>query len=83
MHATQLREALAADPFHPFRLRFGPGRTVPITNPGLVVVSDTRRTAVALKPGTDGFEIIDVILVESVEFDDEFPTDGPTDRSAA
>ena len=41
-----------------------------IENPALVVVSDTGRTAVALKPRSDAFSVIDILLVESIEFED-------------
>jgi hypothetical protein len=36
----------------------------------LVAVSDSGRTAFASKPGSDGFEIIDILLVESMDFGD-------------
>lgn len=63
-----LKAALARDPFQPFRLHFGSGKTIDIENPGLVVVSDTGRTAVALKPKSDGFDVIDILLVERIEY---------------
>lgn len=68
MTSAELRAALVADPFRPFVLRFGSGRVVPIENPGLVVVSDTGRVAFAFKPHSDGFDVIDIPLVESMEF---------------
>lgn len=41
---------------------------MPIENPALVVVSDTGRVAFAFKPHSDGFDVIDILLVESMEF---------------
>ena len=68
MTSRELRDALAAEPFIPFRLRFGSGKVLPITNPSLVAVSETGRTAFAYKPKSDGFDVIDILLVESMEF---------------
>lgn len=78
MTSAELRQALTTDPFRPFRLHFGSGRVLGIENPALVVVSDTGRTAVALKPKSDAFSVIDILLVESIEFDD--PTGNGTPR---
>ncbi|MEX2217163.1 MAG: hypothetical protein WD749_00255 [Phycisphaerales bacterium] len=71
MTATELRDALAAEPFRPFRLRFGSGKIVEVVNPGLVAVSATGRTAVAYKPRGDGWDVIDVPLVEALECPEE------------
>lgn len=68
MTSAELRAALSADPFVPFRLRFGSGKILPIENPALVVVSQTGRTAFAYRPQSDGFDVIDIMLVESMEF---------------
>lgn len=68
MQAAELRNALTADPFRSFRLRFGSGKTVRVTNPGLVAVSQSGRTAFAFHPDDDGWDIIDVMLIESLEF---------------
>jgi hypothetical protein len=70
MTSAELRQALSTEPFRTFRLHFGSGRVVEIENPSLVVVSDTGRTAVALKPNSDAFSVIDILLVESIEFED-------------
>jgi hypothetical protein len=73
MQAGEIREALDAEPFRPFRLRFGSGRSIEVTNPGLVAMKRTGRIAVALHPKDDGWDVIDVMLVESLEF---LPPDG-------
>jgi hypothetical protein len=69
MTSAELRAALSAEPFVPFRLRFGSGKVVPVEYPELVVVSQTGRTAFAYRPHSDGFDVIDILLVESMEFD--------------
>lgn len=67
MTAGELKSALATEPFQPFRLHFGSDKTLDIVNPGLVVVSDTGRTAVALRSREEGFDVIDVMLIERIE----------------
>ncbi len=68
MQAEQLREALDSDPFRPFRLRFGSGKVVKVANPGLVAISKSGRTAFAFHPQDDGWDIIETMLVEAIEF---------------
>jgi hypothetical protein len=69
MTSAELRDALNHEPFRPFRLRFGSGKTIEIGNPGLVAVSSTGRTAVAFKPAGEGWDVFDILLVEAMEFD--------------
>lgn len=68
MKPTELLSALQAEPFHPFRVHFGSGKAVEIQNPGLVVVSDTGRTAFAYRPGSDGWDLLNLNLIERLEF---------------
>lgn len=68
MQTGQLREALEKEPFRPFRLRFGSGQTIEITNPGLVAISRSGRTMLAFHPRDDGWEAIETMLVEAIEF---------------
>lgn len=67
MKHDQLTSALDAEPFRPFRAHFGSGKFVEIRNPGLVVVSDTGRVAVAFRPGSDGWDVLNLNLVERLE----------------
>lgn len=62
-----LHAILAAEPFRPFRINFGSGRTLEVHNPGLVAVSETGRIALAFKPHEEGHYVIDVMLIESLE----------------
>jgi hypothetical protein len=71
MTSAELKDALNRDPFHAFRLRFGSGKVIQITNPGLVAVSSTGRTAFAFKSDGEGFDVFDILLVEAMEFEDE------------
>ncbi len=68
MHAEELRSALHTEPFKSFLVRMASGKTIPITNPELAVVSSTGRTAFVFHDGADGFDVIDMRLVESIEF---------------
>jgi hypothetical protein len=68
MHAEDLRAALNSDPFRSFVVRMSSGRMISVTNPELVVISSTGRSAFAYHDGADGFDIIDMRLVESIEF---------------
>ena len=68
MTSNEFKIALTAEPFRPFRLHFGSGKTIEIVNPGLVVVTGGGRTALAAHPDDDGFDIIDIMLVERIEY---------------
>lgn len=67
MTSEKLREALKTEPFRPFRLHLGGGRALDVAHPEFVAVSPSGRTAVVygLK---DELEIIDVLMVQSIEF---------------
>ncbi len=73
MQPEQLREALDREPFRPFRLRFGSGKVVEISNPGLVAISRSGRIALAFHAQDDRWEAIETMLVEAIEFP---PTNG-------
>lgn len=71
----ELRNALGASPFRPFRIHFGSGRTIDVRHPEFAVIGPTGRTAVIYDvPKTpsqeqgDSFQVIDVMLVEALEF---------------
>jgi len=44
---------------------------IDVENPGLVAVSATGQIAVAFKPRGNGWDVIDVPLVEALEFPEE------------
>lgn len=68
MQTNVLKDALTADPFVPFRIRFGSGRVIDVLNPGLVAVSGSGRTAYVYQPKGDGGQFVDIMLIESLEF---------------
>ncbi|MGP1346531.1 MAG: hypothetical protein ACTS3F_07675 [Phycisphaerales bacterium] len=85
MKATELREALNAEPFRPFRVHlstpeFG-GRMIEIAHPELVVVSSTGRTAIAYRPNSDAWDVMDIVHIDSLEFPD--PKRSPSKRRAS
>lgn len=68
MNGEKLREALDADPFVPFKLFFGSGRSVEVTNPGLVATSSNGRFAYVFEGQGEGGRVVDLMLVESIDF---------------
>lgn len=71
MTSNEIRSALQAAPFRPFRLHFGSGRTVEVPHPEFASVSPSGRTAVVFTdPSHEGdkFQIVDILLVEALEF---------------
>ncbi|CAG0976622.1 hypothetical protein PHYC_01537 [Phycisphaerales bacterium] len=70
MTSKELLSALRAQPFMPFRLHFGSGRSVEVQHPEFVSVSPSGRTAVVYTSTSmdgDEFQVVDVLLVESIE----------------
>lgn len=68
MQAEKLKEALTADPFVPFVTRFRSGRSIEVANPGLVAISSNGRSAYVFQPKGEGGAIVDVMLIEAIEF---------------
>jgi len=73
MTAKELRDAIKAEPFLPFRLRFGSGQTVKVPHPEFIALSPSGRTAViftekgSFEAGSH-MQIVDVLLIEAIEF---------------
>ncbi|MEP0845809.1 MAG: hypothetical protein HRF50_03190 [Phycisphaerae bacterium] len=67
MTSDKLREAVRAQPFRPFRVHLGGGRALDVTHPDFMMISPSGRTA-AVSERNDEFEIIDVLMVPSIEF---------------
>lgn len=67
MTAEKLREAVNATPFRKFRVHVGGGRMVEVGRPELIMISPSGRTA-AIYGRRDKLEIIDVFMVQSIEF---------------
>jgi hypothetical protein len=71
MIAREFNEALRSEPFRPFRIRFGSGKIIEVENPGLVAVSASGEIAIAFRPRGSSWDVIDIPLVEALEFPEE------------
>jgi len=69
MTGDAFRKAWRGEPFEPFRLNLASGRTVRVTHPEFVAVSPGARTVAVFERGSEGAEIIGLLLVESIEFE--------------
>lgn len=69
MRPEQLRERLQASPFRPFTIHMANGRSLHVRHPEMLSVSPGGRSAVVWS-GEESFDVIDVMLVTSLEFDD-------------
>lgn len=67
MTSEKLKEAVQAQPFRPFRVHLGGGRALDVVHPEFIAISPSGRTA-ALYGRKDELEIIDVFMVQSIEF---------------
>lgn len=71
MQATEFREIVTANPFRPFRVHLGSGQTVDAKHRDFVLVSPSGRAAfiyTKVDPAGDEFKMIDIMLIEAVEF---------------
>ena len=66
MTITQLREMHQARPFRPFRVHLADGRHLDVAHPEYLSHSPSGRTVIITKRD-DTFEVIDLLLVTSVE----------------
>ena len=70
MTNEQLRKTLRTQPFRPFTLHMGDGRALRVRHPDFVwIPPEGRRTAIVSTGGED-FEIVDLMLVTSIEVGD-------------
>lgn len=71
MTGNELRSVVVADPFRPFRIRFGSGQSADVMNRDFILLSPGNRTAFVYenvgKPN-ETMKIVDVMLIESIEF---------------
>ncbi|MBA2432291.1 MAG: hypothetical protein H0V56_09260 [Chthoniobacterales bacterium] len=66
MTGEQIRNLYRATPFEPFRVHMANGRSVDIPHPDFMHLSPTGRRLIVDRDD-DNFEIVDVLLVTSVE----------------
>jgi hypothetical protein len=69
MTVHALSEVINADPFAPFMLRLADGRSLHIDNPNLVAFLGTGRTLFVAHPRSERFELIDLLLIQSIIID--------------
>jgi hypothetical protein len=72
----QIRSLYNAVPFEAFRVHMANGRSVDVPHPDFMHLSPTGRRLIVDKPN-DSFEVIDILLVTSVE---TFPKNGAKSR---
>ena len=61
-----LRDVVQAEPFRPFTLHQADGRTIRVERPRTSAFLGTGRTLFVAHPRTDHFELIDLLLINSV-----------------
>jgi hypothetical protein len=66
MTIEQLRAMLRAQPFRSFRIHLADGRNVDVEHPEFLAQSHSGRTVIVTKRD-DTFEVIDLLLVTSLE----------------
>ncbi len=77
MTREQLRKTIRAEPFRPFTIHMGDGRALRVPHPDFVWIHpEGPRTVVVATGGADDFEIIDLMLVTSLEVTDGQPAPG-------
>jgi hypothetical protein len=67
MTIDRLRKTLQAQPFRPFRLHMGDGRSLRVSHPDFVWIPPEGSRTVIVSTGGDDFEIVDMMLVVSIE----------------
>lgn len=71
MTSDELRKAIKAQPFIPFRIHMGGSRALTVLHPEYVMIAPSGRTAAIYPHSTDeepGLEVIDVFMVQSIEY---------------
>ena len=66
MTIQPVREVLDADPFKPFTLRLADGRSIRVVNPHNVAFLGNGRTLFVAHHREEHFELIDLLLINSV-----------------
>jgi hypothetical protein len=71
MNTQELKSTIESQPFQPFRIHFGSGRSLDVPHREFVSISPSGRTAIvytSVSEQGDAFQIVDVMLIESIEF---------------
>jgi hypothetical protein len=73
----EMRNLLRAQPFRPFTIHLPEGRTVRVAHHDFALLSPDGRTLLAYEPD-NSFNMIDVMLIASVEVGPPPPAPAPT-----
>jgi hypothetical protein len=68
MNSEQLAQVHQARPFRPFRLKMADGSVYEVSHPEFLARSG--RTLLVAFPNSDGFAVLDLMLVSSIEVGD-------------
>ncbi len=82
MTIQALTEVIDADPFRAFTLRLADGRAIRVANPHSVAFLGSGRTLFVAHDKQDKFELIDLLLINSVEVSTSPGSAGKRRRSA-
>jgi len=66
MTIDAIKEAVHAEPFHPFKLRLASGPTIAVAHPDYTAFGPKGRTVVVYRPD-DTFRILNTILITEIE----------------
>ena len=66
MDALAIRQVLHQQPFQPFVLHLADGRSIEVPHTDFISISRSGRRVIVEK-GDDSFEIVDALLINSVE----------------
>ena len=67
MTIDQLRKAQRAEPFQPYTLRLASGRSIRVRSREFVAESGTGRTISVWTDDDNAFDVVDLLLVETLE----------------
>ena len=66
MTSTTVKDMLRASPFKPFRVHMGNDRALDVPHPEFAWVAPNNREAVISSP-EGGLEIVDILMIQSIE----------------
>ncbi len=67
MTSNAIKKLLQASPFVRFRMHMGNGRMFDVKHPEFVLIHPNGREAVVAEAGEDGVEILDILMIQSIE----------------
>jgi len=79
MRSESIREAIGAEPFHPFTLRMADGREYHVPHPEFAFLTPEGRTAMVVGKD-DVVTLLDVMLITALHFDRKRNGKGPAGK---